>query len=63
MAEGCWALAGLAVLTISIDWLKDLTFGQQVELVSVVAGVALLIVSHIARFREGESKNELVGGV
>ena len=60
-ANASVALAGLAFLTISLDWLKVLTLGEKVELVSVVAGVALLVVSHIARFREtAESKNEMV---
>ena len=61
-ASASVALAGLAFLTISINWLTLLTLGEKVELVCVIAGVALLIVSYIARFREtAESKNELAG--
>lgn len=60
-ASASVGLVGLAFLTISIYWLKALTLGEKVELVSVVAGVALLMVSHIARFREtAQSRNELV---
>lgn len=55
-------LAGLAFLTITLPWLKQLTLGEKVELVSVLIGIGLLIGGHIGRFREtGKAPNEAVG--
>jgi len=55
-------LALLSFLTLSIEWLRKLNLGEKIELVCVIAGVALLVVSYVGRFREKDgSKNELVG--
>ena len=55
-------LGGLAVLTISLDWLRMLTLPEKVELVSVVIGVGLLVSGYVGRFREPETESsEAVG--
>ena len=55
-------LGGLAILTISIDWLVTLTLGEKMELVCVVIGVALLIAGYVGRFRETDAEpHEMVG--
>ena len=53
-------LTGLSVITITLEWLKDLNLGEKVELIAVVTGIGLLIASYIARFREKEERNDLV---
>jgi hypothetical protein len=48
----------VAILTIQV--LSTLTIYQKLEIFSVAAGLALLVVGHIGWYREQESENELV---
>lgn len=55
-----FSMVALTIISISIDWLRMLSLGQRVELISVLSGIAILTGSHIARFREEDKQNDLV---
>jgi len=57
---GTFSLAALTLVSVTIDWLRMLSLGERVELICVVSGITILIISHIARFREEDSKNDMV---
>lgn len=52
------ALAGLTFLTLTVEWLIELSGWEKLEIFCVVVGLAMLIASHLARFRETEDSQD-----
>lgn len=56
------ALSGLLFVTVGKELIENMSLWRQVELFSVVIGLASLIGSHVARFKESDDvPNETVG--